>query len=128
MRIVSSMCSGSVAVFLLGCASPGGTAGPTERRAYYAVMESDLRNLAVQEEIYFSNQGAYTYDAASLGYVTSSGVVVTITASRDGWAATATHGALSREDGCAIYHGTATAPTSPAQPTRPGEVVCNRDP
>jgi hypothetical protein len=99
----------------------------TRERAYYAAMKSDLRNLAFREEAYFSDHGTYTDDPASLRFVTSGGVTATITASDDGWAATVTHSALGEEDGCAIYFGSATAPTSPAQPTGPGEVACNRD-
>ena len=98
----------------------------TRERAYYAAMKSDLRTLASREEAYFSDHGTYTDDPASLRFVTSGGVTATITASADGWAATVTHSALDREDGCAIYHGSANAPTFPAQPTKPGEVSCNR--
>jgi len=94
------------------------------QRAYYAALKSALKNLASQEEIYFSEHGTYTDNTVSLVFISSQGVTVTITASTDGWAATATHVALPSAYGCAIYHGTATAPTSPIQPMRPDEPAC----
>jgi hypothetical protein len=42
-------------------------------------MKSDLKNLASQEEIYYSDTYEYSNVVASLGFVSSSGVTVTIT-------------------------------------------------
>ena len=87
-------------------------------------MKSDLKNLASQQEIYYSDAYSYTTTTADLAFTNSDGVTVTITASTSGWTGTATHAALGTAEGCAMYYGTATAPTSPTTPTQPGEVAC----
>ncbi len=51
-------------------------------------------------------------------------MTVGIAASSSGWSASATHSALGATEGCAIFYGTATAPTSPIAPGSPGEVAC----
>ena len=75
-------------------------------------MKSDLKNLASQQEIYYADHYSYTSTASDLTFVSSEGVTVGIAASSSGWSATATHSALGTTKGCAIYYGTATAPTS----------------
>ena len=93
--------------------------------AYFAVMRSDLERLASQQEMYYADNNTYTTDAAMLGFVSSEGVNTTIgEATASGWSASATHSALGGTEGCAIYHGTATAPSVPTAPTAPGEVAC----
>jgi type IV pilus assembly protein PilA len=98
----------------------------TREKAYFAAMKSDLKNLASQQEIYYSDAYSYTTVAASLAFTNSDGVIIipSITASSSGWSATATHAALGTTEGCALFYGTATAPTSPTAPTQPGEVAC----
>jgi prepilin-type N-terminal cleavage/methylation domain-containing protein len=97
----------------------------TREKAYFAAMKSDLKNLASQQEIYYSDTYAYTTDAADLGFVNSDGVLVAIPgATGSGWSASAYHQALGTTEGCAIYYGTATAPTSPTTPSQPGEIAC----
>ena len=96
----------------------------TREKAYFAAMKSDLKNLASQQEIYYSDAYSYTTTTADLAFTNSDGVTVTITASTSGWTGTATHAALGTAEGCAMYYGTATAPTSPTTPTQPGEVAC----
>ena len=96
----------------------------TREKAYFAAMKSDMKNLASQQEIYYSDNYAYTNGAVALTFVSSSGVTVGIAASSSGWSASATHSALGASEGCAIYYGTATAPTSPTTPSSPGEVAC----
>ena len=96
----------------------------TREKAYFAAMKSDVKNLASQEEIYYADNYAYTSSKTALTFVASSGVTVDIAASSSGWSASATHSALGATQGCAIYYGTATAPTSPTTPTSPGEVAC----
>ncbi len=97
----------------------------TREKAYFAAMKSDLKNLASQQEIYYSDTYEYTSDTASLGFVSSEGVNVTITAGTDGWSATAVHAAMTGEC-CAIYYGAATAPTSPTTPTAAGAMLCKQ--
>ena len=95
-------------------------------KAYFSAMKSDLKNLATQQEVYYSS-GHYTYttDKNALGFVESEGVHVTIASANNlGWSATATHEALDGTLGCAIYFGQITAPTSHGNPTQPGVVAC----
>ena len=96
----------------------------TREKAYFAAMKSDVKNLASQQEIYYADNYAYTNSATSLTFVSSQGVTVGIAASASGWSASATHSALGATEGCAIFYGTATAPTSPTTPGSPGEVAC----
>jgi type IV pilus assembly protein PilA len=97
----------------------------TRERAYFAAMKSDLKNLATQQEIYYSDHYLYTTNTTNLGFVSSEGVNVGIgEATNTGWAATATHDALGTGEGCAIYYGDATAPTAPTTPTAGGELLC----
>ena len=96
----------------------------TREKAYFAAMKSDLKNLASQEEIYYADNYSYTTSTVDLAFTNTEGVTVTIAASSSGWAASATHSALGAAEGCAMYYGTATAPTSPTTPTAPGEVAC----
>jgi len=97
----------------------------TREKAYFAAMKSDVKNLASQQEIYYADNYAYTTSTAALAFTNSEGVTVTIAASTSGWSASATHSALGASEGCAIYYGTATAPTvGTATPSAPGEVAC----
>mgnify|MGYP002066255616 CR=1 FL=1 len=48
----------------------------TREKAYFAAMKSDLKNLASQQEIYYSDAYAYTSSAADLAFTNSDGVVV----------------------------------------------------
>lgn len=95
-------------------------------RAYYSALKSDLRNLATQQEIYYSENYDYTDVTADLGFVQSEGVTVALgSVSSTGWNATATHRGLGTDEGCAVFHGTAAAPTVGSEtPTAPGAVVC----
>ena len=97
----------------------------TREKAYFAAMKSDLKNLASQQEIYYSDTYSYTTNTTSLGFVSSEGVNVSITATTDGWSASNTHSALTTTEGCAIYYGVASAPSgAPATPTAAGELAC----
>lgn len=79
-----------------------------KRKYYITVMTSDLRNLAVTEEAYWSEEGTYSMDVGALKFVASPDVKVRmITADTTGWSARASHdknGAI-----CAIYYGAAPA-------------------
>ena len=92
--------------------------------AYFAAMKSDLRNLVSLQETRFAEHGGYTHDVESLGFRPSFGGTLVVSASALGWAAAAAHEALGGGEACAIYYGSATAPTSPARPTEPGTVAC----
>ncbi len=98
----------------------------TREKAYYAAMKSDLKNLASQQEIYYSDAYSYSDDTDLLAFTNSEGVIVDIPeATNIGWSAFTTHLALdASNDGCAIYYGDGTAPTTPTSPSQPGEVSC----
>jgi len=96
----------------------------TREKAYFAAMKSDLKNLASQQEIYYSDAYSYSSATTDLSFTNSDGVNVDIDATSSGWSASATHAALGTSEGCAIFYGTATAPTAPVTPTQPGELAC----
>jgi prepilin-type N-terminal cleavage/methylation domain-containing protein len=77
----------------------------TREKAYRSTMQADLRNLATQQELYYSDYYTYSTDAAALGFVESRAVHVTIgNGTATGWAASSTHDALSGEQ-CDTAHG-----------------------
>ena len=103
--------------------------GGSRQMAYGAAMKSDLKNLASQEEIYYSDNYAYTSSATELAFTNSDGVQVTVLATRNGWVAWATHAALGPSEGCAIYYGESPVRLEmigEVTPTHPGEVVCTK--
>lgn len=94
-------------------------------RAYMSAVKSDLKNLASQQEIYFSDVGSYSADFAALGFTPSVGVEVTLLATADSWVARATHSARGAGEFCAIHWG--DEPPSRLgldDGQRPGEIVC----
>jgi hypothetical protein len=94
--------------------------GLSEERAYIASMKSDLRNLAIAQEMYFMDNVTYTASMTAAGAGESQGVTMTISnVGVTGWGATAAHNATTRT--CAIYFGTAP-PIAPADSE--GEVKC----
>ena len=98
----------------------------TREKAYFAAMKSDLKNLASQQEIYYSDTYSYSTSAGDLAFTNSDGVTVSIPAANTtGWSASAVHQGLTTSEGCAIYYGSAAAPTgAPIAPSQPGEVAC----
>lgn len=68
-----------------------------------AMVRSDLRSLASQQEIHRMDHGHYSADPRALGFIASDGVEVRIEATRDGWSATATHAKLA--ESCRIAAG-----------------------
>lgn len=94
----------------------------TKGKAYLASVKSDLKNLSTAEESFFYEHRTYSTDVDSLKAVASPGVVLTIvTATANGWAATAYH-PLAWPHTCALFYGSVTA-VAPA--TQEGEVACN---
>jgi len=93
--------------------------GKTREKAYFKAMQSDLRNLEAQQEIYYSvPANNYTYAAAMASLVDfspSQGVTVGIsTSGTTGWGATSSHAALAAAQTCAVFQGTVSAIPSPA--------------
>jgi prepilin-type N-terminal cleavage/methylation domain-containing protein len=100
--------------------------GKTREKAYFKAMQSDLRNLEAQQEIYYSvPANNYTYAAtmaALTDFAPSQGVTVAIAFSGNtGWGATASHAALAAAQTCAVFQGTGTPP---APALTAGIVMC----
>src|SRR5690606_32822025 len=101
----------------------------TREKTYFSAMKSDLKNLATQQEIYYSDPShAYQYapdvTTQDLDFAPSSGVTVGMASSGStGWAATAIHQGLdATSQSCAVYYGTASSPQSWVQTA--GVVTC----
>jgi prepilin-type N-terminal cleavage/methylation domain-containing protein len=95
----------------------------TREKAYFAAMKSDLKNLASQQEIYYSDEYTYSSVTTNLGFVASEAVNIAISATSTGWSATATHDALATNLGCAIYYGQGSAIGS-FNVSQAGEISC----
>jgi len=91
----------------------------TREKAYFKAMQSDLRNLMSQQEIYYSvpaNSYTYAVAVASLtDFAPSTGVTVGLVgATQSGWGATSAHAALASTQSCAVFQGTVASPPAPA--------------
>ena len=88
--------------------------GKTREKAYFKAMQSDLRNLSSQQEVYYSNPAnnyQYAVDVAISGMT--------------GWGATAAHQALATNQTCALFQGTVS--TIPAPASTQGLVACTNE-
>jgi prepilin-type N-terminal cleavage/methylation domain-containing protein len=104
--------------------------GKARERAYYRAMMSDLRNLNMQQELYFTlprNNYLYAPAPADLPeFRASQGVALALFGvTNQGWAATAGHAAMESSSICGIYIGTAVG--IPSFVTSPGVVTCTGD-
>jgi prepilin-type N-terminal cleavage/methylation domain-containing protein len=95
----------------------------TKEQARVAEMKADLRDLAVAQEAYGSDNGTYyggVVPSAALIYSVSGGIQISITeASALGWSAEATSTLTTRK--CALFVGGVT-PHAPA--TIEGQIAC----
>jgi prepilin-type N-terminal cleavage/methylation domain-containing protein len=99
----------------------------TREKAYFAAMKSDLKNLASQQEIYYSDNYSYSASTGDLGFVMSQGVTIALSSvSSSGWAASAVHAALGTAQGCAIFYGNSSSISAPVAPSQPGEIACTQ--
>ena len=97
--------------------------------AIKAAMKSDLANLASQQEVYYADEYSYSTVVSDLAFVSSTGVMVTMDATEDGWTARATH--VRMESGCAVFYGDidwVMRTPGGAVPPNPGKVVCDAAP
>jgi prepilin-type N-terminal cleavage/methylation domain-containing protein len=93
-------------------------------RAYRSAMVSDLKNLALYQEVYHGDHIQYTNDLGLLGVTPSEEVSLVVNeAAATGWSAQATHTALSGEQ-CGIYYGSA-APAGGDPASSEGVVACS---
>ena len=81
----------------------------TREKAYISSMKADLRNLATEQEIYYSNDNfTYTSTLGDLNYTASDGVTVAITsADATSFVATADH--TGTDTSCSINYGDGSA-------------------
>lgn len=88
--------------------------------AYLTVIQSDLHNLALAQEAYFSDYG--TYGAKNdVMFAPSPNVVLALSNSPSGWSARAQH-QMSTNVWCAVYVGSPNPVFQPAQ--QAGVVSC----
>ncbi len=94
-------------------------------RSLYASIQSDLRNMGAEQEIYYEKNLSYAAAVTDLvDFRSSQGVTINITyAAANGWAANATHTSLGGKQ-CGYYTGNAPA-ASGAPATVNGVVDCN---
>jgi prepilin-type N-terminal cleavage/methylation domain-containing protein len=93
----------------------------TKEKAYVAAMKSDLRNLLVAQENYFSDNVTYTTVTTNMNIQASPGVTLTISgATAQGWTATTAHSATSKT--CGIWYGNGV--TAPVAGAIEGEPKC----
>ena len=93
-------------------------------KTYRSTLMQDLRNLATQQEINYDLDFTYSTDFALLGFSASEGVTVSINeATNTGWAATATHVAVSGGQ-CGVFQGSA-APAGAVPATVEGVISCD---
>ena len=89
--------------------------GDIKQKAYKAAMQSDLRNFATAQEIYFSDYGVYAAQGSTAtstpsasnaaGFTTSDHVTITVdSTAADMYKASATN-SLSTTGGCSITMG-----------------------
>lgn len=96
-----------------------------------AALKSDLKNLASQQEIHFSEYGTYTDDYAAMAFGgPSTGAAIELAVQHDGWAARVSHQAYPVEAGwsCAMFYGPGAVPLATAAgqlPGQPGEIICD---
>jgi len=100
--------------------------GASYEKMYYAAVESDLKNLATLQEIYFREHGTYTDDPQALRFSPSVGTQLQLRGATNGWSAWATNRGLPEGEGCGMYHG-ATGPHEgwTTRPSREGQIACS---
>jgi prepilin-type N-terminal cleavage/methylation domain-containing protein len=97
----------------------------TREKAYFSSMKSDLKNLASQQEIYYSDHYTYSSSLADLGFVATDGVTIATAGDELGWNANAIHSGMTGE-GCNVYYGTGASAvaTGVGGASQAGEIAC----
>jgi type IV pilus assembly protein PilA len=91
-------------------------------KAFISAMKSDLKNLATQQELYYSDNFTYSTDKAALEFSESKNVVVTVgAADTDGWGADASHSGTTVA--CGLFYGTSSSTNG----TVAGVVRCSNE-
>lgn len=99
-------------------------ASRTEAR--FEAMKWDLTNVADLQALHYADESAFAESPNELRFVSTEGVIVSLEVSPSGWSGTASHSRLDDDQGCAIFFGSAPAPTRPVRPRSPGQVVCTQ--
>lgn len=93
-------------------------------KSYIATMQSDLRVLSVQQELYHKTHMTYTNDLSVLPQFVTPGVTVDVgVATPQSWAATASHAGVPGRT-CGVFGGNATPADAPPA-TVSGVIACN---
>jgi prepilin-type N-terminal cleavage/methylation domain-containing protein len=95
-------------------------------RSILTTMQSDLRNLATEQEAYFQRNYQYAGLLSDIpDYSNTPGVTINLTyAAQDGWAGNATHTNLGPTRSCGLFTGNAPAAAG-APATVNGLIACN---
>ena len=97
----------------------------SREKTFVATLKSDLKTLAIQQEVYHGDNLIFAGDVADTEAGVSESVTITINENTGtGWAATATHVGLAGEQ-CGMYYGDAAA-AGGSPGTSPGVVACTR--
>ena len=84
----------------------------------------ELENIVAHQALHQADRGRFATTLEELGFEPSSGVVLQLVGSSQGWSASVGHEGLAAGDGCSVYVGTALPPEGPVQPGRRGEIAC----
>lgn len=84
--------------------------GRTRDQGFRSALVSDLRSLALSQEIYFSGHGTYASALGDLEFRHSDGNTITLVSGDvDGWSAWGTHFRTDPRR-CAVFYGDASPP------------------
>ena len=98
---------------------PGQKGGESSTESFARVRKG-LRRLAVAQENFFAENGAYSGDLSVIGFTPEKSTTVRILwVTRDGWAASGSHSDLADRD-CVIFVGQVHAPPTTLKYGRPG--------
>lgn len=91
-------------------------------KAYFAVMEADLHNLAAVQAPYSANNYTFAGNTVDLQFATSEGITLELVGEQRGFSARTTHIGLPSTR-CAIFVGTVSSIYAPA--TVEGRIACD---
>ncbi len=91
-------------------------------KAFLTVLKADLKNLAIEQAMYFEDNYKYAAAVSDLPFVSSKGVTYELVGETRGWTARTTHRGLPN-DRCSIFVGEVSSVLDPA--TVAGKVTCD---
>lgn len=93
----------------------------SKKKAYLAVIQSDLHTLALAEEAYYADHGTYA-QKNEVNFTPSTDVVLVVSSNTGGWSARAQH-QMRTDVWCAMYVGSPNPIYQPAQEA--GVISCS---